>query len=549
MAPTGVDISSYQPNWTPTNEEFVFVKATEGTTYTNPYHDKHIKLARDAGLVVGHYHFLHHGSPAAQAKYFVNQSNVKAGDILVCDYEAVGCTNADKNQFMAEVKKLCPNNKVILYCNTSWWNGSDKKCMDGLWIAYPSATATKPPISDDWIFWQWSWKPIDKNRCKFSTKAKLKAWAHGDEAKPDPAPVPVPVPVPVAPIVPTVDGIELGPFKTSGTDIKWRTLYHNNNVQAKGTCYCVTQALAVAEAKLKKLGVIKVCLDFWQFGYGAAASASADTHARGGVIDVVQTDNVTWRVLREVGFTASWYRGPGAQNGNFSTPHIHAVLSGCPHVSDGAKAQINSPYQGVRSGKNGLANGGADYAPKAVKNVEYITWQDAFKKFVKQPATPKPDPAPAPAVDPQQEDELDMAVQAPVRHRSKPQVVPPTKNGDHKILYVQDNGNVSWAFGPGRYEMAAYIRFEGIDANDELLIQAAIVDTESGTNNIKSQRFLCEAGLKGGDGTSFGLYRWRWNVAAPPKGQTRRLRISAQNFSGKDITITEMYIYNWKAPI
>lgn len=163
------------------------------------------------------------------------------------------------------------------------------------------------------------------------------------------------------------------------------------------------------------------------------------------------------------------------------------------------------------------------------------------------PKAPTPKPAPAPA--PIDQEELDVATQAPVRHRSKPQVVQPTKSGGHKILYVQDNGNVSWAFGPGRYEMAAYIRFEGIDANDELLIQAAIVDTVSGTTKIKSQRFLCEAGLKGGDGTSFGLYRWRWNVAAPPKGQTRRLRISAQNFSGKDITITGMYVYNWKAPL
>lgn len=540
MAINGVDISSYQPNWVPTNEEFVFVKATEGTTYTNPYHSKHIQLARAAGLVVGHYHFLHHGTPVSQAKFFVKQANVKAGDILVCDFEAAGCTNDDKNKFMAEVKELCPNNKVILYCNTSWWNHSDKKCMDGLWIAYPSATATKPPISEPWLFWQWSWKPIDKNRSTFSTKAKLKAWAN-DKPAPviDPSPIPAPIPT-----VPTVDGIELGSYETSGTNIQWRPLYHNNNVKATGTCYCVTQAIAVAEAKLKKLGVIKVCLDFWQFGYGEASPDSANTHANGGVVDTVQTDNVTWRVLREVGFTASWYRGPGSKYGNFSTPHIHAVLSGCPHVSAGAKSQISSTFQGVLHDKNGLGSTlvGPDYAPASVKNAGYITWKDAFKKYVTQPATD----APVSVIEP--EDNIDMATQEPVKHRSKPQVVAPTKSG-HKILRVEDNGNVSWAFGPGRYEMIAYVRTSGSTPDEELLLQAAIVDTEQGTGKVLHSHYNCAVGLPGGGGTSFRQYVWRWNVGEPPKGSTRRLRLSAQNFSKSDITINEMYIYSWKAPI
>jgi hypothetical protein len=240
-------------------------------------------------------------------------------------------------------------------------------------------------------------------------------------------------------------------------------------------------------------------------------------------------------VLREVGFTASWERGPSAKLGNFSTHHIHAVLSGCSHVSSGAKDQIAQ----VRNGQNGLANHAADYGPK----VPYITWRQAFKKYVSTPASA---PVPAPAPTASQED-LAVAIQQQM-HRSKPQVVKPTKGNARKVLYLKDNGSVSWAFGAGKYEVIAYVRIQGIGANDELPIQVGIIDTDSTGKAVHSQ-YLGQVGLPGGSGISYRQYVWRGNVAAPAKGRTRRLRFVARNYSGRNVTVSEIYTYVWKAPI
>jgi hypothetical protein len=517
MAINGVDISSYQSGWTPTNEEFVFVKASEGSSYVNPYHDAQVTRARAAKLVVGHYHWLHHGNAKTQAQYFVKHAKPKDGDILVCDYEQAGVTVADKNTFMQEVKRLCPDNRVILYCNISWWNASDKKAFDGLWIAY---YGDKLPSSfkDDYLFWQWSQNKIDKNKSTFKTKAELKAWANLK-----PKVNPSPVPVVVSPSKPTVDGIELGPYKTSGTHIKFRPLYHNNNVKANSTCYCVTQAIAVAEARLKKLGVIKNCLDFWQFGYGKAAAASADTHAGGGVIDTVQTDAVTLKVLREVGFTAAWYRGPGARYGNFSTPHIHAVLSGCPHVSAGAKAQITQ----VRNGQNGLANHAADYGPK----VAYITWKKAFNKYVKQPSTSKP----ASSTNDATQEDYDMSTFKTMT-RSKDQ----TFEAKSQIVRLDDKGNVTFKFGPGNVTATFRFAISGLEPGGELQVQVYYVDTDKNGKTKKTGTFPV-VGIPGTTGNTYGQVVFDRKIGAPAKGLTRRLRVRAGYYgSGKSVTVTSV---------
>lgn len=194
MALHGVDVSSYQPNWSPgANEDFVFIKASEGTSYRNPYGFGQAARARAHGLVVGWYHFLQHGNIDAQANHFVNTAGIQAGDLLVCDWEAQGCTNADKDEFIRAVKGLRPRSRVGLYCNTSWWKTIDKTsyCGDFLWIA--AYGVPDPGIKHEHQFWQYSDKPIDQNHGYFGTRAALKAWAGGDPqtqhgAKPPAAP-------------------------------------------------------------------------------------------------------------------------------------------------------------------------------------------------------------------------------------------------------------------------------------------------------------------------------------------------------------------------
>lgn len=77
---SGVDISSHQHpgnsgiNWSSvknSGQSFVFVKATEGVGYVNPYYLSDINAANATGLVVGSYHFARpQNDPRAEARYY-----------------------------------------------------------------------------------------------------------------------------------------------------------------------------------------------------------------------------------------------------------------------------------------------------------------------------------------------------------------------------------------------------------------------------------------------------------------------------------------------
>lgn len=182
----GEDVSSYQGyNWHPArHDSIVFVKATQGTGYVNPDAVHQAQNARGAGDAVGWYHFLQHGNATAQARYFVQHADIKRGDVLVCDWEAAGCNQADKDEFIREVQRLCPEHQVGLYCNTSWWKTKDHDsfCGDFLWIA---AYGVKDPgIQHEYKFWQYGDRPVDQDYAYFSSKAALFAWTHAKEHEP-----------------------------------------------------------------------------------------------------------------------------------------------------------------------------------------------------------------------------------------------------------------------------------------------------------------------------------------------------------------------------
>ena len=418
----GVDIASpYQDWWKPAaGQDFAIVKASQNTGYRNPQRYAKLKLARKAGLVTGHYHWMGKGGLQAQLANFVAAADVRPGDLVCVDWEESGVSVSDKDWFIRQLKKRYPNNKVGLYCNVNYWNNVDTSDYYGdfLWIAYYSSK--QPPINDPWTIWQYSDSTgIDLNRAKFGSRAEMKKWAQGKPSS--------------APSRETVAGVPLPSYRKSGTNFRWRGLYHGNN-GAPNTCFCVTKAIAVAEARLIKMGEIKECLDFWQFGYANAVAASAGTHNAGGVVDVVQTSDKVVRVLREVGFAAAWYRGPGYKFGNMSTRHIHAVLAGCPHVSTGAADQLKS----VKAGRNGLANGAADYGPR----VKFITWQKAWNKYVKREAVKPTKP----------KEDLEVADHIGMTN-TKRQVLPaPTKSGaaQYTWLKLKNNGSTSLIGSPGK---------------------------------------------------------------------------------------------------
>ncbi|MFC8514830.1 glycoside hydrolase family 25 protein [Streptomyces sp. NPDC057257] len=179
----GIDVSAYQSSSYDTDGlSFVFIKATEGRSYVNPRLAAQTKHGRDAGLVVGFYHFLWPGNLDAQAEYFVKHAPEKAGDILAVDWETTSsgthASNAEKDHFIRKVKELRPNNRVVLYANRNFWLNIDTTSYagDGLWIA-DYVTAGKPRIKAKWRFHQYTSEPHDKDVADFTDKAALKEWA------------------------------------------------------------------------------------------------------------------------------------------------------------------------------------------------------------------------------------------------------------------------------------------------------------------------------------------------------------------------------------
>ncbi|WP_306318869.1 MULTISPECIES: glycoside hydrolase family 25 protein [unclassified Streptomyces] len=178
----GIDVSSHQTTFDTDGVSFVIIKATEGRSYVNPRLAAQTKRAREAGCVVGFYHFLWPGNITAQAEYFVSKAPEKAGDFLAADWETTGegthASNAEKDRFIREVKRLRPNHRVLLYANRNYWLNVDTTSYagDGLWIA-DYVTAGKPKIQADWTIHQYTDRPLDKNIADFGSKSAMKEWA------------------------------------------------------------------------------------------------------------------------------------------------------------------------------------------------------------------------------------------------------------------------------------------------------------------------------------------------------------------------------------
>lgn len=189
----GIDVSAYQSStYSTAGLDFVIVKATEGLTYTNPRLAAQAKRARDAGLVVGFYHYPHMANdPTAEANYFLKTAPIQPGDIIVFDWEGYDTANksvtrsrqvAYRDAWLAYVKGKMPGHKVGMYCNTDYWLNVDAtgNCGDFLWIATGGLPAGQPGIKAPWTFHQYSTAGgIDHDVADFTDRAALAAWAHG----------------------------------------------------------------------------------------------------------------------------------------------------------------------------------------------------------------------------------------------------------------------------------------------------------------------------------------------------------------------------------
>jgi len=209
--PKGHDVSSHQKNvnWQSAKAKgarFVYIKATEGGTYRNPYFGSQYTGARNAGLLRGAYHFAlpNTSSGTTQAKYFVRNGGAWSPDgrtlppALDIEYNPYSskhrCYGLSKagmvnwiHAFSNEVKRETGRRPVI-YTTTHWWNvctgGSRAFAANhALWLArYDSGGAGALPAGwSYWTFWQYDnggSLPGDQNLFNGSM-GRLKKFAKG----------------------------------------------------------------------------------------------------------------------------------------------------------------------------------------------------------------------------------------------------------------------------------------------------------------------------------------------------------------------------------
>lgn len=133
-------------------------------------------------------------------------------------------------------------------------------------------------------------------------------------------------------------------------------------------CPCLAAWLPVYEAELQRRGRLTGPLPIFQLI--GNASASAKTHSQGGAFDVsdlVGNEDV-W-LARQMGADATWAR-TAAQG---FTPHLHGVLTGCPH-NEPARYQLYA----VQAGFNGLGDAGRGAPDDGPRPLSGRTWRQGI---------------------------------------------------------------------------------------------------------------------------------------------------------------------------
>jgi GH25 family lysozyme M1 (1,4-beta-N-acetylmuramidase) len=210
----GLDVSHWQGtvDWNAVaanGASFGYMKATEGTTYTDPQFGTNYAGSANAGLARGAYHFAlpDSSSGAAQANFFLNSGGGWVADghtmppVLDIEYNPYGtsdwagwCYGLTTTQMSAWISDFATtihdrtNRWPVIYTTNGWWsnctgNNAGSAATDPLWIAYVgSAAGTIPGGWAAYTLWQYANSgtfPGDQDVFNGSVD-QLRAFATGD---------------------------------------------------------------------------------------------------------------------------------------------------------------------------------------------------------------------------------------------------------------------------------------------------------------------------------------------------------------------------------
>ncbi len=194
-----VDVYSGSPRSyaTQSGVDVIMVKATQGTSYVNPYCDIDYQAAKKKGKLLGFYHYCGGGSPEAEAKYFYKNTKNYVGEAVpAVDWEAGqnsswGNTNWVK-QFVTEYHRLSGVWCLIYVQASAISQVANCSKLCGLWVAcYPSMNWKSWNVPNmrvntypwsTYTVWQFTGDNMDRNLVN-TTRDGWKKLAKGSKSK------------------------------------------------------------------------------------------------------------------------------------------------------------------------------------------------------------------------------------------------------------------------------------------------------------------------------------------------------------------------------
>jgi lysozyme len=165
----GIDVSHAQQtvDWNEVKQAgkvFVFIKATDGITYTDPLFAANWSGVKAAGLLRGAYHFYEtNDDPTAQAENFLSAVKLEPGDLPpVVDIERTkGGESAGQIvqdlQTWLDVVEQATGRVPVIYTGPGYWDslGTSAFGRYPLWVAEYGVQSPRLPAGwTRWTFWQ-----------------------------------------------------------------------------------------------------------------------------------------------------------------------------------------------------------------------------------------------------------------------------------------------------------------------------------------------------------------------------------------------------------